>query len=138
GADDCLALPLSDSEIIVRIRIMLQNYQRQSQAKRKYPHIEILTEERRVIINGTSLHLTVIEFDLLAVLTNRPGIVVSRQSLAQLVWGDDWVGDERLVDSHMCRLRKKIQAAGLHTSLLLCVRGVGYVFRPDEETPATV
>ncbi len=132
GADDCLAAPFGHTEVLVRIRVLLNRLHQQAQARRSYPHIEIIPTERLVIIDGTKLHLTVLEFDLIAALANQPGTVIPRARLAQLVWGDDWVGDCRVVDSHICRLRRKLQSSGLRQPCVHSIRGIGYVFRPED------
>ena len=70
------------------------------------------------------LDLTKIEFDILTALTKDPGVVSSRQSILEYVWGPNWVGDTHVVDVHLANLRKKIDANGIKH--IKTIRGVGY------------
>ena len=93
--------------------------------------MEIDQEARQALLNGAPVELTALEFDLLVALARRPRAVLTREMLIQLVWGTDFYGDERLVDSHIYRLREKLRAAGLDPTPIVTVRGAGYAFRPQ-------
>jgi DNA-binding response OmpR family regulator len=91
--------------------------------------LEIDTARRTVLIDGVEPTLTVIEFDLLAVLARDPGVVVGRQQLLDLVWGADYVGDDHVVDVHIANLRRKIGDDPTDPRFVETVRGVGYRLR---------
>jgi DNA-binding response OmpR family regulator len=76
--------------------------------------------------DGTEIPLTRTEFDLLVELAQRPGQVLSRDQLLDHVWGYDYLGDSRLVDAHVRRLRLKIEDQPDEPRLLVTVRGIGY------------
>jgi two-component system response regulator ResD len=90
----------------------------------------VLPEQRKALVHQQEVQLSALEFDLLLALVRRPQIVLSREQLADSVWGDDFSGELRLVDSHIHRLREKLIEAGLDPCPIATVRGVGYAFRP--------
>ncbi|HEY3416386.1 MAG TPA: response regulator transcription factor, partial [Armatimonadota bacterium] len=122
GADDCLVAPFSYSDVLVRIRILLCRQQQQRQSRRSFARVEILPDERQVLVDGTALKLTVLEFSLLDILSNWPDVVIPRDRLAAIAWGEDGVSDCRLVDAHICRLRKKLRSRGLPENPIQSVR----------------
>lgn len=132
GADDCLVAPFCSADVLVRIQVLLRHHLHEQTTQRKYANIEIIPPARQVIINGRELQLTALEFDLIEALSQHPGTVISRQQLVQIVWGDNGGGDYRVVDSHICHLRKKIHDSGLPYALVQSVRGAGYIFQPEE------
>jgi DNA-binding response OmpR family regulator len=77
------------------------------------------------------LDLTPLEFDLLATFMSYPGRVWSRQHLIEKLWGDDFFGDERVVDTHVARLRKKIEPESSQPIYVKTVTGVGYRFEDE-------
>ncbi len=135
GADDCLALPFSLAELVMRMRVLLRRHRRQQQQQRQFPHFEIRPDEHQVLVDGQSVQLTALEFHLLDVLSSRPGVVMPRDRLVNLVWGDEWAGDYRVVDSHISRLRRKLTRTAHADCPVRSVHGVGYVFRPDAAAP---
>jgi DNA-binding response OmpR family regulator len=72
--------------------------------------------------------LTALEFDLLSVLSSRPGFVFSRSQLLERVWGEDYFGDDHVVDVHVANLRKKLGEDSANPHYVQTVRGVGYRF----------
>jgi DNA-binding response OmpR family regulator len=82
-------------------------------------------------VSGAAVGLSAMEFDLLHALVKRPRVVLSRNQLVDLVWGDDFYGELRLVDNQIYRVRDKLSAAGLTPCPIVTVRGVGYAFRPE-------
>jgi len=130
GADDCLTVPFSHADVVVRVRVLLRR-RRQQQTLPISSHLIINKSERQATVNEMPLKLTAIEFDLLAVLADHPRVVMSREQLVALVWGDADAENCRLVDSHICRLRKKMQDSGLTHDGIHSVRSIGYIFRPD-------
>ena len=83
---------------------------------------------RDVVVNGTPVALSSLEFDLLAAFVNAPGRVFSRAQLLQRVWGYDFYGDERVVDVHIRSLRARLGDDAGDPHLIATVRGVGYKF----------
>ena len=84
---------------------------------------------RDVWLNGEPIALTRTEFDLLAVLSERPRMAFSRRQLIDNVWGQTWVGDEHLVDVHIGHLRRKLGEEANAWRFVRTVRGVGYTVR---------
>lgn len=86
-------------------------------------------DRREVKIREEEVHLTALEFDLLATLASRPGVVFGRRRLLERVWGEDYFGSDHLVDAHIAKLRKKIEADPSNPRYIQTVRGAGYRFR---------
>jgi DNA-binding response OmpR family regulator len=81
---------------------------------------------RQVFLDGTPIALTRTEFDILATLSSRPGVVWSRRQLIETVWGEPWVGNDNLVDVHVGHLRRKLRDDPADPRYVFTVRGVGY------------
>jgi DNA-binding response OmpR family regulator len=85
---------------------------------------ELLDErQRQLVIDGTRVDLTPLEFDLLRYLLDRDGIVVDRRAILRDVWGTDWTGGSNVIETVISALRRKL---GRHASIIATVRGVGY------------
>ena len=84
---------------------------------------------RAVTLRGSSVLLTAIEFELLAILIREPGLVFSRQQLLDRAWGADYVGDEHVVDVHLANLRRKLGDDAARPRFIETVRGIGYRFK---------
>lgn len=131
GADDYLTKPFGVRELIARVRALLRR--RRSTAG---PHAPVVTAgaltidpaRRLARLNGRDIELTAHEFDLLYLLATNRGIVFSRQSLMERVWGDDLHVTERSVDSLVKRLRKKVEIDQANPTFVLTVWGAGYKF----------
>jgi len=142
GADDYMAKPFSPVELGVRLRALLRREMRQQTNSEGIIETEqlLIDQECRTVhikhANGSkeTVKLTTLEFNLLVVLATRPGRVWSRSQLLDTVWGIDYVGDLRIVDSYIKRLRQKLyssDAAGekLDKTQFICtVPGIGYSF----------
>ncbi|WP_433345654.1 response regulator transcription factor [Micromonospora sp. CA-111912] len=124
GADDYLTKPFSMRELAARVHVLLRRVERAAAAgpaTLTVGDVEINQAERRVLRNGTEVHLTPTEFDLLVHLAGRPRAVLPREQLLADVWGWAEGGGTRTVDSHVKALRRKLGA-----DLIRTVHGVGY------------
>ncbi len=127
GGDDYLSKPFSMAELLARTRALLRRAGRLSSATQQIGDLVIDDGARTVVRSGAVLELTRTEYDLLSVLAQHPGQVLSKVQLLTQVWGFD-AYDTNLVEVHMSSLRRKLEAHG--PRLIQTVRGVGYVLRP--------
>lgn len=135
GADDYLTKPFSVMELTARVKALLrrfdasQGYQKtETAADLSYEGLEVLTDQRSVKINGCEIELTAKEFDLLHFFASNPDKVFNRNQLLDQVWGYGHEGYEHTVNSHMNRLRTKIEANSNEPKYIKTVWGVGYKF----------
>ncbi|MET8759213.1 response regulator transcription factor [Lentzea sp. NPDC004782] len=128
GADDYVTKPLMASVLAARIRALLRRRGPGRETVR-IGDLEIRPQEGLVHRAGERVHLTRTEFRLLLELAGAGGRIVTREQLLQKVWGYDYFGDTRLLDVHIRRLRRKIEANPDEPALLLTVRGTGYRIR---------
>jgi len=134
GADDYVAKPFSVRELMARIKAVLRRSQ--SDVKADVPStllhgpgdLQLDVAARTALAGSAALNLTRLEFDLLYGLLSNAGRVLSREQLLEQVWGYDFAGDTRAVDSAVKRLRAKLRAASPEADAIEALRGVGYRF----------
>lgn len=137
GADDYLTKPFSIREFIARVKAILRRTEMGNSDKKieeeifKYDSLLIDPLKRKVTLEGVKVELTPKEFDLLYLFMSNPGKIYSRENLLNLVWGYEFSGYEHTVNSHINRLRTKIEADLTIPKYILTSWGVGYKFTDE-------
>lgn len=130
GADDYISKPFSPKEMVARVKAVLRRMalnEQPSSNTLRYTGLSLDHDARRVELNGQELQMSPKEFDLLWFLAKHPGRVFSREKLLENVWDYEYYGDPRTVDTHVKRLREKLETgSGLH--YIKTVWGTGYKF----------
>jgi len=132
GADDYVTKPVVPKELTARIRAALRRTQigesKKSNAEliNRIGDVEIDRNLSVVRKNGIEVALTRTEFQLLVEFADHPGMVLSRDQLLERVWGYEYLGDSRLVDAHVRRLRVKVETQPEEPTMIVTVRGMGY------------
>lgn len=144
GADDYITKPFGVREFIARVKAILRRVEVDKEAgggqESAMPvQVGALTVDflkRKVTLSGKLIELTAKEFDLLALFAKNPGRVFNRQELLDIVWGYQYNGYDHTVNSHINRLRNKIEEDPANPRLLKTLWGVGYRFSEPEELEA--
>lgn len=129
GGDDYVTKPFSPGEITARVKAILRRTKTEALEGDvlKFPELVIDFSKYEIIASGVKIVSTPKEIELTWLLANNPGIVFTRERLLDKIWGYDYLGDSRTVDTHVKRLRRKIEKGQLYT-YIHTVWGVGYKF----------
>ncbi|WP_119698375.1 response regulator transcription factor [Microbacterium halotolerans] len=130
GADDYVVKPVQPTVLDARIRAVLRRIVSDPEGVRTHRGLRIDTESLAVTVEGREAGLTPTELRLLLTLSRAPGRVFSREQLLEEVWEQGYLGDSRLVDNGVMRLRAKIEADPARPEYVQTVRGFGYRFGP--------
>ena len=141
GADDYITKPFSIRELMARIKAIFRRIEADKEkatgnSKSKeliFGDLKIYLEKRKVLLDKAPIDLTAKEFDLLALFASNPGRAYSRQELLDIVWGYQFDGYEHTVNSHINRLRSKIEQDPANSKYIKTVWGIGYSFVEPEE-----
>ena len=138
GADDYVTKPFSIRELVARVRSLLRRVELDQPETDDDPELvfgdlRIEPAKRKVWAEGEAVELTAKEFDLLAIFAHHPGKAFSRQELLDKVWGYQYAGYSHTVNSHINRLRSKIEPDPSNPRYVQTVWGVGYRFAEVEE-----
>jgi len=132
GIDDYIVKPFSPKELMARINVILQRRKAATQTKSdvlKFGGLEINIAARTVAVDGTRVELTPKEYELLFYLIENKNIALSRDKLLSDIWGYDFFGDDRTIDTHIKNLRNNL---GPYRDYIVTLRGVGYKFEFEE------
>ena len=138
GADDYVVKPFSPSEVMARLRAVLRRINRdevsaESDSVLRINNMEVNLDEYSFMIDGKKIPLTKKEVETMWTLAGNPNKVFTRDNLLDSLWGYDYYGDSRTVDSHIKRLRAKIDSVEHPAWSIKTIWGVGYKFAINEE-----
>lgn len=128
GIDDYVTKPFSPKELVARVKAVVKRTSGDD-ANLKFGLLEINDKAHDVLVNGNKIYLTPKEYDLLKYFVTNNNIALSREQLLTNVWGYDFYGDDRTIDTHVKTLRKNLKECG---DYIKTVRGVGYKFEYEE------
>jgi two-component system response regulator RegX3 len=144
GADDYIAKPYRLRELVARMRAVMRRSPRDASGAGAAGYadedgvveiggVRLDTDRHRVFVRGSEVHLRRKEFELLELLIEHPGRVLTRDTLIDRIWGTDYVGDTKTLDVHVKRLRSHIEEDPSSPQIITTVRGVGYRFEVTGE-----
>lgn len=134
GADDYLTKPFSILEMVARVKALMRRfdvstgYSAKQSTQLHFENLQLFPDERKVILKGKEIELTAKEFDLLYFFASHPNIAYKRSQLLDQVWGYGHDGYEHTVNSHMNRLRNKIEDNPNDIKFIKTIWGIGYKF----------
>lgn len=130
GIDDYVVKPFSPKELMARLNVIVTRNQKLNDNRvMEFEGLKIDLDGRSVSVDGERVDLTPKEYDLLTYLAKNKNIALSREQLLNQVWGYDFYGDDRTVDTHIKMLRNSIKQ---YRRFIVTVRGVGYKFEEDQ------
>jgi DNA-binding response OmpR family regulator len=130
GADDYVVKPFAFDELLARLRALARRGRtRHLDAVLRYGPVEMRTDDHLVRVDGRTLDLSATEYRLLEHLLRHVETIVSRDQLAEHVWGDDYDPFSNLADVYIGYLRRKLRGAGLERPLIHTIRGMGYMLK---------
>lgn len=139
GADDYMTKPFSVRELTARVKAIFRRIKVDKEqdgnlpSELEYDHLKIYPDKRKVTLSGKSIDLTSKEYDLLLLFSSNPGKAYSREQLLNKVWGYSYEGYSHTVNSHINRLRSKIEKDPSNPHFIKTVWGVGYRFTDPED-----
>ncbi|MBR2595724.1 MAG: response regulator transcription factor [Solobacterium sp.] len=131
GVDDYVVKPFSGKELMMRIHAILKRTRSGAGETFRTGGLEIDYSARTVSIDGVRVGLSPKEYELLVYLVKNAGIALTREQILQTVWGYDFFGDDRTLDTHIKLLRKNL---GEYSRMIVTLRGVGYRFEKESQS----
>ncbi|HEY5525289.1 MAG TPA: response regulator transcription factor [Clostridium sp.] len=131
GADDYILKPFSPGEVIARIKAVLRritSVENNNLSIIKYPPLELDINNYSVKIDSTNINLTKKEIEVLWMLASSPNKIIKRDDLLDNIWGIDYFGDPRTIDTHIKRIRAKLDLNGQYSWDIKTIWGMGYKF----------
>lgn len=130
GIDDYVVKPFSPKELMMRVSAILKRSKQSATQNEQFVYNDLCVDfsARTVKINGERINMTPKEYDLLFFMVKNRGLALTRETLISKVWGYDFFGDDRTLDTHIKLLRKSL---GNYSSLIVTLRGVGYRFETE-------
>lgn len=129
GADEYITKPFSPKILVARVKALLKRTYSKSITKLSFDGLEIDTNGHKVFVQGEEVEMTLKEYELLSFMIENNGTALTREQILNGVWGYDYFGDLRTVDTHVKRLRIKLKNKN---KFIQTVRGVGYRFEVKE------
>lgn len=129
GANDYISKPFSYEVLMARIKVLLRDVDHRRENGVSLGDITIETASHKVLVNGNEVYVNNKEFQLLLYLMQNNGRVLTRDQMLNYIWGYEYDGSDRTVDTHIKMLRAKLEEYG---SYIKTVRGNGYLFEPDQ------
>ncbi|WP_394748764.1 response regulator transcription factor [Spongiimicrobium salis] len=136
GADDYITKPFSIRELLARIKAVMRRFDTVGQEEKKtsvldFENLHIDIDKRKVLLDNKKIELSPKEFEILVLMASNPGRNYSRSELLNIIWGYNFEGYEHTVNSHINRLRAKIESDMANPNYILTTWGVGYKFNED-------
>ena len=132
GIDDYVVKPFSPKEVMARVRVIINRNKSKEELNRRlvFDGLEIDFDGRNVFVDGKKAEMTPKEYDLLFYMVKNKNIALSREKLLNEIWGFDFFGDDRTVDTHIKMLRNSL---GKYRDFIVTLRGLGYKFEYDNK-----